>query len=216
MGWWIVLAIVAVVCLLIFAPVSLFLSYREEGSAAWLKVLWFLKIPLSPLPEREKKPKKAKKKKAAPPPEEEPKSKKGPVQVFLDQLQLVNDLLPHVGAAGGYILRRLTLKRCAVSLVIGEEEAADTAIAVGRAYAVAYNLYAPLCSFIRVKEFKFHVTPQYWEPTQQVAADLQLCIRPSALLAGGMLFLVRAADRLLDRTPKKSAKKRASASASPR
>ena len=52
MGWWILLGVAAFIGLLLFAPVSLFLSYREEESAAWLKILWLFKIPLMPAPER--------------------------------------------------------------------------------------------------------------------------------------------------------------------
>jgi len=215
MGWWILAGLAALVCLVLFAPVRLAVSCHQEELKVWVRVLWVFSIPLLPAPEKDRKEKKPKAKKEKSPKadkEPPPGRKKGPVGTLLEVMGLVLDLLPHLGAAGGYILRRLTLRRCQVALVIGQGDAGDTAIAVGRAYAAAHNCYAPLASLIRVREFRFRAWPDYsGEKVQRLAADAEVSLRPSTLLAGGMLFLIRGAKVLpgLVRRPKGKAKARA-------
>ena len=197
--------VVLAVCVLLFTPVRVFLRYRHEELTVWAKVLWIKRVDLYP-------PKKAKKQKPEEKPEAPPSPKAGAkgggAQRVMDMLTMVSDLLPVLGESLGYMLRRITLRQCDIAMVVGKEEAADTAIQVGRIYALGYNAYGVLCSFIRVRAFHLHVTPDYIHETQQAAADLCLSARPSSLLMGGLLFLAKGGTKVL-RTllPQKPGKK---------
>ena len=119
------------------------------------------------------------------------------MQKALEVLQLVNDLLPHLTASAGYILRRVTLSRCRVALVVSGEEADQVGIACGRAYAVGYAVQSGLRGVLQVKEFIFNVLPDFVTGQEAADAEITLEARPSTLLAGGVLLLWRAAKTML-------------------
>ncbi len=203
MGRYIALALPAFLALLLFAPVKAEFTWRKESLSLRLRLLWL--FPLTILPAKpggkEKKPKKPKKpKKEAPgegaeaPP---PPKKRDPAERALELLRTVNDLLPHLASFIGYILKRLTLSRCRIALVIAGEEADQVGIGVGRAYAVGYGVYSGLCGVIRVREFRYNVLPDYISGEGAADAEFTLELRPSTLLAGALILLVRGAATLL-------------------
>lgn len=200
MGRYVALALLAFVALLLFAPVKAEFTWRKESLSLRLRLLWL--FPLAILPAKpgggEKKPKKPKKEapgegaEAPPPPE-----KRDPAERALELLRTVNDLLPHLASFIGYILKRLTLSRCRIALVIAGEEADQVGIGVGRAYAVGYGVYSGLCGVIRVREFRYNVLPDYISGEGAADAEITLELRPSTLLAGALILLVHGAAALL-------------------
>lgn len=207
---YILLGILAFLLLLLFAPVKVEVVFRGNVLSLRLRLLWL--IPITILPAKEKKPgkeKPAKKpKKTKKPKEKKPEKKhllsgkappKGPVEQVLDILELVSDLLPSLTRSMGYILRRLTLSRCRVALIVSGEEADEVGIACGRAYAVAYAAQSALRGAIRVKEFVFNVLPDFISGQNVADAEVTLQLRPSTLLAGGLLLLWRVLGALLAR-----------------
>lgn len=208
---YILLAILALLLLLLFAPVKVEAVFRGNVLSLRLRLLWVLPIRILPArekppgkekpPKKKKKPKKPKEKK--PEKERAPSEKapqKGPVEKVLDLLELVNDLLPHLVGSAGYILRRLTLSRCRVGLIVGGGEADEVGISCGKAYAVGYAAQSGLRGAgVRIKEFYFNVLPDFI--SEQSAADVEvtLALRPSTLLAGGLLLLLRLGKTLLKR-----------------
>lgn len=204
------LALVGLALVLVLViPVGVELRYRQGELTAWLTLLGCKRIDLYPAP-----PPKEKKKQEEPPPKEPAAEKKPPppgaaAQRLMDMLTMVSDLLPTLGETMGYILRRLTLKRCRITMVVGKEDAADTALFVGQIHAIGYNLYAILLSWIRVKEFYLWVTPDFTGPTQQADAQVSLRLRPSSAVMGGLIFLWKGGPQVLRtlRPPNKKKKK---------
>jgi len=201
---YILLGLLALLLLLLFAPVKAEAVWRQEVLSLKLRLLWLFPVSILPAKEKEKKPKKPKKQKKKKPekkpaPQGPPPPKKSPVEKALDILQLVNDLLPHLAESMGYILRRLTLSRCRIGLIVSGEEADEIGISCGRAYAVGYAAQSALRGVIRVKEFVFNVQPDFISGNNAADAEVTLEIRPSTLLAGGILLLFRAARTLLAR-----------------
>lgn len=203
---YILLGILALLLLLLFAPVKVEAVFRKEVLSLRLRLLWLL--PIRILPAKEKPPDKKKK-----PREKKPRGKKAekkhiragkappknPAEKVLDVLGLVNDLLPHLAHATGYILRRLTLSRCRIALIISGEEADEVGISCGRAYAAAYAAQSALRGTVRVKEFIFNVLPDFISGNNVADVEVTLGLRPSALLAGGFVFLWQTVRTLLAR-----------------
>lgn len=206
---YILLGILAFFLLLLFAPVKVEAVYRAEVLSLRLRLLWLFSIPILPAKEKKKKPRKKKApKKPKKAKEKKPEEKhiqsgkappKNPVEQVLDILALVNDLLPHLTGSMGYILKRLTLSRCRVALIISGEEADEVGIACGRAYAAAYAAQSVLRGAVRVKEFVFNVLPDFISGKNVADAEVTLALRPSTLLAGGVLLLWRTVKTLLAR-----------------
>lgn len=202
----ILLSILALLLLLLFAPVKVEAVFRGEVLSLRLRLLWL--IPIRILPAREKEEKPRKKKPPKKPKEKKPKEKhlrsgkappKNPVEQVLDLLELINDLLPHLTGSAGYILRRLTLSRCRIALIVSGEEADEVGIACGRAYAAAYAAQSVLRGAIRVREFIFNVLPDFISGKSVADVEVTLALRPSTLLAGGLLLLLRVVKTLLTR-----------------
>lgn len=188
---WTLGALAAALFLALVCPLWIYLDYKEGDLRVQLRLLGLIKLTLHPQPERpEKPPRRRRAKKEAPPPKE-PKTPKEPVRHLMDLAGTLMDLLPHLGRSIGYTIRRVTLRRCRIQMTVGKEDAADTAIAVGRIYAVGYNLYALLCSQIKVKEFRFLVNPDYVNPGQKAQAQVAVSFRPSTLVVSGLLFAGR-------------------------
>ena len=207
---YILLGILAFLLLLLFAPGKVEAVYRGNVLSLRLRLLWLLPIRILPAkekpPRKEKPPKKQKKPKEKKPKKEHIHEKKpptkDPAEQVLDILTLINDLLPHLTGSMGYILRRLTLSRCRVALILSGEEADEVGISCGRAYAVAYAAQSGLRGVIRVKEFHFNVLPDFISGQNAADVEVTLALRPSTLLAGGLLLLLRVIKTLLTRRRK--------------
>lgn len=188
---YVLLGLLALLLLLLFAPVKAEAVWRREVLSLRLRLLWLFSIPILPETEggEEKKPKKTKKEKG--PGKKPPLHPRSQAEKLLDLLQLINDLLPALGAAAGYILRRMTLSRCRIALVFGREEADETGIACGRAYAIGYAVQSGLRGVMQVREFRFNALPDFISGKDAADAEVTLEVRPSTLLAGGLLLAVK-------------------------
>lgn len=201
------LALLALLCLALFAPVKAELVWRQEELRLTLRLLWLFPLRLLPSPPGERKPKrpkrpkrprKPKKQKPGPPePPGPPPPKKGPVERALDLLQTINDLLPHVGRGLGHILRRTTVSRCRIALVVSGEDAEEVGVTCGRVYAVGYAAASNLRGFLRMKEFVLNVLPDFISGQSAGDAEVTVEVRPSALLTGGLILLWNGARVLL-------------------
>lgn len=200
---YIVLALLALLALLLFAPVGAEFVWRQEELRLTLRLLWLFPLRVLPAPPREKKPKrkkrpkKAKKQKQPAGPPAPPPPKKGPAERALELLQLVNDLLPTLSQSCGYILGRATISRCRIALVVSGEEADQVGIACGRAYALGYSAASGIRGFVRMKEFVLNVLPDFLSGRDAADAEVTVELRPSTLLAGGLILLWNGAKTLL-------------------
>ena len=106
-------------------------------------------------------------------------------------------IIDHTGGRPHWELLSRAVGKAATRLVIAGEEADQVGIGVGRAYAVGYGVYSGLCGVIRVREFRYNVLPDYISGEGAADAEFTLELRPSTLLAGALILLVRGAATLL-------------------
>ena len=109
----------------------------------------------------------------------------------MDWLQLINDLLPVLHKALQKSLGAIALKKCRLDMTVAAEEADQTAIRYGRAYALLYTIYAFLSRHIHVKEFQVNLQQNYISgPEGETAdADLLLLVCPMVLAGAGFRLL---------------------------
>lgn len=172
--------------LLLFVPLSVSLRMADQDIRVVLRIFRIIPIPLyrSDAPE---KPKKAKKKKEKSSPSDDGQKPADRIISGMEQLQAI---LAGVKAALSHLLRRVRL-RADLSLLIGKGDAAETALAVGRAYAVGHSLHALLENIFLVRHFSLSVTPDFLEERQSARVDASVSFRLSTLLAAAALFLIR-------------------------
>lgn len=187
---WILLGLLVLLLVLMLIPAGLSLSYHGGEFTAVGKWL-FLCFTLWPLPEKEEPEKAAEpqeKKAAEKKPKKEKSTEKRP---FMDWLQLINDLLPVLHKALQKSLGAITLKKCRLDMTVAAEEADQTAIRYGRAYALLYTIYAFLSRHIHVKEFQVNLQQNYISgPEGETAdADLLLLVCPMVLAGAGFRLL---------------------------
>lgn len=189
MGKYIVLGLLALLLLLLFAPVKAEFVWRKGILSLRLRLLWL--FPLSVLPQKEKpeKPAPKKKPKAPKPKKEKPRQKRDPGEAALEVFRLINDLLPRVGEFFGRLTRGVVISRCRVALVVSGEEADAAGIACGRAYALGYGAYSVLSGVVRVKEFVYNVMPDFLSGEGAADAEVTVEVRPWTLLAAGCVLL---------------------------
>ena len=172
--------------LLLFVPLSVSLRMADQDIRVVLRIFRIIPIPLyrSDAPE---KPKKAKNKKEKSSPSDDGQK---PADRIISGMEQLRAILAGVKAALSHLLRRVRL-RADLSLLIGKGDAAETALAVGRAYAVGHSLHALLENIFLVRHFSLSVTPDFFEERQSARVDASVSFRLSTLLAAAALFLIR-------------------------
>lgn len=197
---YILLALLAVLLLTLCCPVYIELWYSDSDLTVKLKLLYCLRLGLYPQkPPKADKPKAAKEKKEKKPAKEKkeiPKKEKKPMGL-MDILELINDMLPRVGAGMGFIIRHIIIRRCRVTLTIEGEDAADTAIKYGQINAVCYNIYAYAASALKLKDFCLELIPCFSPQPQQQKACLEIGASPAMMLWGALRMGAAALGALL-------------------
>ena len=188
----ILLGLLLLFLLLLFVPLSVSLRMADQDIRVVLRIFRIIPIPLyrsdaPEKPKKPKKPKKAKKKKEKSSPSDDGQKPADRIISGMEQLQAI---LAGVKAALSHLLRRVRL-RADLSLLIGKGDAAETALAVGRAYAVGHSLHALLENIFSVRHFSLSVTPDFLEERQSARVDASVSFRLSTLLVAAALFLIR-------------------------
>lgn len=179
---------VLLLVLVLLCPAAVRILYTGGLPQAELRLLGLIRIRLYPRPDAKRKKKKKQAEKKEGKPDAQPPSS---AQRLLGTLRTVNDLLPEAAKTAGWLLSRIRLTECVISLEIGKDEAADTAIAVGRANAIAHAAAATLANFIRVEDFSLLVRPNFLTETERGEARAVFQITPIVLLIGAVRFLWR-------------------------
>ncbi len=143
----IVLMVLAALFLLLLCPVRLQLHWKEDLSvtARWL----FLKFPLLP----RSKPKKEQPEKApAPKKQAQPAAKSAqpsPVDTLTQYADLLPDVLCKLKDFVVFILCHTSVKQLRLDMLVAKEDAAETAIAFGRANQAVYTALGLLQNLLR-------------------------------------------------------------------
>ena len=178
---YIISAIILLFLGLLFLPVDVSLSYREN-----LKVKFrFSGIRVYTLKEKKegkKKVKKAKKEKA-----KTPKKKKTKKPSFFKKLTnkygftgtirllfgFLKDLFPHIKG----LLRHIKFKRICLNIVIAEGDAAQTAISYGKVCAAAYPSLAFFNSLYGLEYKKINISSDFNSGNSKIEASLNIRLR---------------------------------------
>ena len=183
---YIILGIIAFIILLLSIKVMITVHYDEEltVSLSWL----FLKFDL--LPMKEKHPKKEKKKKEKKPKKTdekipEPKKKKDNMFVRFYHNQGVSgvvQLLKDAAAALGGMFRAFLFEELYVSLTVGSDDAADTAVKYGKVCAAAFPSMGFIVSNMRVKKYNIEVTPDFVGGSNSARMHVKAAVIPLRLI----------------------------------
>ena len=143
----IVLMVLAALFLLLLCPVRLQLHWKEELSATarWL----FLRFPLLP---RSKPKKEQPEKPSAPQKQAQPAEKAaqpGPVDTLTQYADLLPEVLGRLKGFVVFILRHTRVKKLRLDMLVAKEDAAETAIAFGRANQAVYTALGLLQNLLR-------------------------------------------------------------------
>ena len=143
----IVLMVFAALFLLLLCPVRLELHWKEELSATarWL----FLRFPLLP---RSKQKKERPEKAPVPAKQTQPTTKSAqpsPVDTLTQYAELLPDVLSRLKSFVVYLLRHTRVKKLRLDMLVAKEDAAETAIAFGRANQAVYTALGLLQNMLR-------------------------------------------------------------------
>ena len=201
------LLILGAIVLLLLCPVRLTLSRKEELSAAveWL----FLRFRLLPAPQKTK-PKKEKT--PQPPPQEDTaKTAKAPAPKPGDRItqyaDLVGPLLAGLKKSVAYILRHVRVDRLRLELLIAREDAAETAIAYGRANQAVYTALGLLQNLLKFgQKPDVRIGFDYLGGTERAEGECRISIAPLFVLFGAVGFVAGLLWALVTRpAPQKAA-----------
>lgn len=186
----IVLLVLAALCLLLLCPVRLHISWQGEPAitAKWL----FLRLKLLPrLPQKQtvadaKKPQKAK--------TEEKKQQKAAKPA--DTITQYADLLPEVlGGLKGFVLfllHHIRLTRLQLQLLVAREDAAETAIAFGRANQAVYTALGLVQKLLKVRcKPKIEIGFDFLSGQERAEGCAELALAPLTALAGALWLAAR-------------------------
>ncbi len=183
---WIFAALGVLVLVLLFAPVVVGVSYREETFSLWVRVL-FVRVRIYPA--REKKPKaerrKAKKK------EKKGKEKKPrPKRTLRQWLYLIKRIASSAGSAMGIAGKGLWIYDVDFSIAVHAGDAGDTAVRVGQLQAAVGGVRALLENWFRVRYKRLVVTPDFagqMDHMPSFACKIAVC--PVIMLIAGIVGL---------------------------
>lgn len=181
---WVLLALLGLLVLALLAPVRAVVEYREGALSVKARVLG---IPLRVYPrpgQSAARSLRARKKKTA---RAKPKPKRKGFSFALEDLQ---NLLGAAGVLMRRAFRAIHISQVIVILPIHRDDAAQTALACGRAEAWLGGMAALARNFFDVQIVQLRVLPDY---TNEIAAGVygygKIGVRPIALLAAGFYAL---------------------------
>ena len=157
---YILLGIVLFIALVMFIPITLRASYKEEF---WCAVyIGFVKLQLVPA-----KPKKEKKKKTEQPKKETEKKpsliKKYGVEWLLNLIKKVAELA--VSALQDFF-SHILVKKLSLSISVAGDDAADTAIKYGKYCAVVYPAVGTIVRVVKCKGYGVDINPNFSEKAE--------------------------------------------------
>lgn len=165
---YILLGIVLFIALVMFIPITLRASYKEEF---WCAVyIGFVKLQLVPAkPKKEKKKKKAKKQTQK---TEQPKkaTEKKPSLIKQYGIEWLLNLIKKVAELAVSALQdffsHILVKKFSLSISVAGDDAADTAIKYGKYCAVVYPAVGTIVRVVKCKDYGVDINPNFSEKTE--------------------------------------------------
>lgn len=182
------LLIVGALVLLLLCPVRLDLKWSEElsATAGWL----FLKFKLLPQPETQKN--KSPKQKSPDSDQQSPKESKAalgakPGELVAQYAGLIPALLGRLKKSVVYILRHIKVKKLRLDLLIAREDAAETAVAFGKANQAVYTALGLLQGLMKFRcQPEINIGFDYLGQQETACFSGRISIAPLFVLIGAV------------------------------
>lgn len=190
---WILLGLLSILLLVLVTPVSVRAKY-EDSLEVWLGLgpVKLLAFPLKKRQNRKKQPKKEKKtkeKKAKQKPETEKAAKKPALKIETPTLDQLPDYLRLGADALGSMRRRILVREFRLSLTLGGDDAAKTALNYGRVAAL-FSLLGPLLDrAVRVRRKDVSVETDFSGGSNRAAGEIEIAACPLRLVIAGLKLL---------------------------
>ena len=185
----IILSILAVIILLMFFSVNLYIDYKENKTTVWIRYLFF-KIPIYPRKKKKAKPKTSDKK----PEKKGEKASKDKKESFFTStaksqglgavIEILEKIIQILKDFSSSTLKHLKIKKLKLNVVTAGEDAADAALNFGYASSVIYpalGVLSSLISFLNIPDV--NITVDYDKKETSASLLLQFKIRLFFLLA---------------------------------
>ncbi|MEE1282816.1 MAG: DUF2953 domain-containing protein [Acutalibacteraceae bacterium] len=188
----IILSILAVIVLLMFFSVNLYIDYKENKTTIWIRYLFF-KIPIYPRKKKKAKKQKSDKKtekKAKKPSKDKSKEKKDGFfsstlksQGLSAVIEILEKIIKILKDFSSSTLKHLKIKNLKLDVISAGEDAADAAINFGYACSVVYpilGVLSALINFLNVPDV--NITVDYDKKETLASLFLQFKIKLFFLL----------------------------------
>lgn len=172
--------ILLLIFLLLLVPVRLYVNSEPELTVI-VKYFWFKR---GILPKGEKREKKEQ------PTGEKPKKKKAREKRALsytlqELLELLRLLLRRTSPAVRRLLRRTSLAKFRMRMIVAGQDAAETAIKFGKVNAQVFTIVALVEEIIRLKADQIEILPGFGVAKSETSYSGEMRLSPLALLAAG-------------------------------
>ena len=172
--------ILLLIFLLLLLPVRLYINSEPELTVT-VKYLWF-KLGILPkgektAPKRTPKGKKPKKKKA--------RERQALSYTLQEMLELARILLRRTSPAVRRLLRRTSLAKFRLRMIVAGADAFETAIKFGRVNAQVFSAIAWIEELIRLKADQIEISPGFGVAKGETSYSGELRLAPLALLVAG-------------------------------
>jgi len=187
---YIVLAVLLFILLLLLCPLSVKIEIGEQYKA----YVGYLFIKYDLLKERDKQKKQKK--------QEKPQKEKPKPESVTKTLKSFSELLDIFAKDAAKLLKKLVLNRLKLTLGVGGEDAAVTALEFGAINAAVYPLVGLISSQIKIKKTDINIYPRYnleWE----IYLNIKISILPIFVLS----YLNKVILRIISKKVKEGAQK---------
>lgn len=188
----IILSILAVIAILLFFSVNLYIDYKEDELKLWVRYL-FIKIPVYPRKEKKQRSKKAEPKKLEKTETKDKQPKEKKENFFTSTIkedgigaiiEILSKIIEIVKDFSSSTLKHLKVKKLKLDVISAGEDAADTALNFGYACSVIYpalGALSGLISFLKIPDV--NITVDYDKKKTSASLVLQFKIKLFFLLA---------------------------------
>ncbi len=182
---WVTLAVLAAIYVLLLFPIRITANLCREPE--FIVRYLFFKFRIIPGKEKQKKEKRKKKKPQTDNEAKKPKPKKHHgISYYADKY---GDIIKAILKASGKLLKRMVIKQLSVNIVVGDEDAATTAIEYGAVCAVVYPIVSMVESGLTVKERKINIITDFDAKTSSGELYVDMHIRVLQVIAVAAGFL---------------------------
>ena len=188
----IILSILAVIAILLFFSVNLYIDYKEDEFKVWVRYL-FIKIPVYPRKKKKQRSNKAEPKKLEKTETKDKQPKEKKENFFTSTIkedgigaiiEILSKIIEIVKDFSSSTLKHLKVKKLKLNVISAGEDAADTALNFGYACSVIYpalGALSGLISFLKIPDV--NITVDYDKKKTSASLVLQFKMKLFFLLA---------------------------------